>query len=192
MYIQDPIRIAPMLKVVFALAAADPSVDMRDRIRVFRALFPVDGKPSAVKHFGDAVVLCAKPEPKLPSPAMQTCEHALGSLSHFMDHMAPGYTPLAKHPTVQPPTNVREQYFAGGSGREGSSAIAVHNGKSNGLGASGFYSSSDDSDDSDSDSSSYTGSDDSDDSSDDSGDSSDDDEDEDDESDDSSSSNDSD
>ena len=53
----------------------------------------------------------------------------------------------------------------GSSGREGASAIALHNGKTNGLGSSGFYSSSDESDsDSDSDSSSYTGSDDSDDS----------------------------
>jgi AP-3 complex subunit beta len=165
MYVQDPMRISSMLKMVFALGAADPSVDMRDRIRVFRALFPVDGKPSTVKQFGDPIVLCSKPEPKIPSPATQTCEHVLGSLSHFMEHVAPGYTPMSAHPKVQPPTNVREQYFAGSSGREGASAIALHNGKTNGLGSSGFYSSSDESDsDSDSDSSSYTGSDDSDDS----------------------------
>merc|ERR1712159_378114 len=119
MYVQDPMRISSMLKMVFALGAADPSVDMRDRIRVFRALFPVDGKPSTVKQFGDPIVLCSKPEPKIPSPATQTCEHVLGSLSHFMEHVAPGYTPMSAHPKVQPPTNVREQYFAGSSGREG-------------------------------------------------------------------------
>ena len=60
-----------------------------------------------------------------------------------MEHVAPGYTPMSAHPKVQPPTNVREQYFAGSSGREGASAIALHNGKTNGLGSSGFYSSSD-------------------------------------------------
>lgn len=194
MYIQDPMRIAPMLKVLFALGAADPSVDMRDRIRVFRALFPVDGKPSAVKQHGDAILLCEKPEPKLPSPAPQSCEHALGSLSHFVEHVAPGYAPLPKHPTVQPPTNVREQYYAGSSGRDSSALVAHGGGKINGLGTSGFYSSSDDSEDSDSDSSSYTGSDDSndesydgdsDDSSDDSDDSSDDSDDSSDDSDDS-------
>jgi AP-3 complex subunit beta len=191
MYVQDPMRMAPILKILFALAAADASVDMRDRVRVFRALFPVDGKPSKVKQYGDAVLLCVKPEPKLPSPAAQSCEHALGSLSHFVEHVAPGYASLPKHPVVQPPTNVREQYFAGSSGRD-SSALVTHSGKSSGLGASGFYSSSDDSDDSDdSDSSSYTDSDDSDDSdssesdSDDSDNDDDDDDDDDDDSDDS-------
>ena len=174
MYVQDPLRMSTSLKYVFALGASDPSVDMRDRIRVFRALFPVDGTPSSVKQHGDAIILCEKPEPKLPSPAMQTCEHALGSLSHFLEHMAPGYTPLVKHPSVQPPTNVREQYFSGPSGRDGdSSALALRNGKSNGLGTGGFYSSSDDSSDSDSESSSYTGSDDSDNDSDESDDDSD-------------------
>jgi len=157
MYIQDPMRMSSTLKVVFALAAADPSVDMRDRVRVFRALFPVEGKPSKVKQYGDAMLLCSKPEPKLPSPAAQTCEHALGSLSHFVEHVAPGYTPLPKHPTTPPPTNVREQFnyaASGASGRDGGSSAAAAR-------KTGFYSESDsdsDSDSDDSDSSSYTGS----------------------------------
>ena len=70
MYVQDPMRISSMLKMVFAPAPLHPSVDMRDRIRVFRALFPVDGKLSTVKQFGDPIAV-PKPEPKIPSPATQ-------------------------------------------------------------------------------------------------------------------------
>ena len=147
LYVKDPARAGPALKHVLDLCAADPSVDIRDRVRVYRAMFAVGGNATPLAVFKERVVLCEKSAPQLPSPAAPTCAHALGSLSHTVEHLAPGYVPLP-HPTTQPPTHVRDQYFAGN--QDSSKA-----GRSGGA----FYSDDSDDSDSDSDGSSYESSD---------------------------------
>ena len=148
LYVKDPARAGPALKHVLDLCAADPSVDIRDRVRVYRAMFAVGGNATPLAVFKERVVLCEKSAPQLPSPAAPTCAHALGSLSHTVEHLAPGYVPLPPHPTTQPPTHVRDQYFAGN--QDSSKA-----GRSGGA----FYSDDSDDSDSDSDGSSYESSD---------------------------------
>ena len=157
LYVKDPARAGPALKHLLELVRADPSVDVRDRARVYRAMFAVGGNTTALASLKKRVVLCHKPAPQLPSPAAQTCTHALGSLSHAVEHQAPGYAPLPAHPATAPPSSVRDQYFA-------SAAEAARGGGKSGA----FYSDSDgdsDSDgsssygDSDSGSSAYTESD---------------------------------
>ena len=157
LYVKDPARAGPALKHLLELVRADPSVDVRDRARVYRAMFAVGGNATALASLKKRVVLCHKPAPQLPSPAAQTCTHALGSLSHAVEHQAPGYAPLPAHPATAPPSSVRDQYFA-------SAAEAARGGGKSGA----FYSDSDgdsDSDgsssygDSDSGSSAYTESD---------------------------------
>ena len=110
----------------------DRSVDVRDRARVYRAMFAVGGNTTALASLKKRVVLCHKPAPQLPSPAAQTCTHALGSLSHAVEHQAPGYAPLPAHPATAPPSSVRDQYFA-------SAAEAARGGGKSGA----FYSDSD-------------------------------------------------
>ena len=104
---------------------------------------------SAVALVG-TLFLCDNPAPALPSPAAPTCPHALGSLSHALEHLAPGYVPLPDHPETQPPSHVRDQYYAGN--QDGARGGAARGGKG---GGGGFYSDSD----SDSDSDSSSGSD---------------------------------
>ena len=156
LYVKDQARAGPVLKHLFELCRVDASVDIRDRARVYRSMFAVGGNVTALASLKKQIVLCHKPAPQLPSPAAQTCTHALGSLSHAVEHKAPGYASLPNHPTVAPPSSVRDQYFA-------SSADAARGGAGGKSGK--FYSDSDsdsDSDsygDSDSGSSAYTESD---------------------------------
>ena len=151
LFIKDPNRVGPVLKHVFALCATDPSADMRDRVRIYRAMYAVGGNAAPLAALKEKIVLCDKPAPKLPSPAAPTCVHALGSLSHFVEHVAPGFVALPDHPDVQPPSHVRDQYYNQNADAAGKA------GKKSGKG--GFYSDSDDStSDSDSDSDSDSGS----------------------------------
>ncbi len=138
LYVKDPARAGPALKHLLELVRADPSVDVRDRARVYRAMFAVGGNATALASLKKRVVLCHKPAPQLPSPAAQTCTHALGSLSHAVEHQAPGYAPLPAHPATAPPSSVRDQYFA-------SAAEAARGGGKSGA----FYSDSDGDSDSD-------------------------------------------
>jgi len=71
--------------------------------------------------FKERIILCEKAAPRLPSPAAPTCVHALGSLSHCVEHVAPGYITLPAHPAVQPPVHVRDQYYNPQSSRVGRS-----------------------------------------------------------------------
>ena len=150
LFIKDANRVGPVLKHVFALCATDPSADMRDRVRIYRAMYAVGGNAAPLAALKEKVVLCDKPAPKLPSPAAPTCVHALGSLSHFVEHVAPGFVALPDHPDVQPPSHVRDQYYNQNVDQAGKG------GKKSGKG--GFYSDSDESD-SDSDSGSDSDSD---------------------------------
>ena len=148
--LKDPARVGPALAHLLDLCAADPSVDIRDRVRVYRAMFACGANPTPLATLRHRVVLCDKPAPALPSPAAPTCPHALGSLSHALEHLAPGYVPLPDHPETQPPSHVRDQYSAGN--QDGARGGAARGGKG---GGGGFYSDSD----SDSDSDSSSGSD---------------------------------
>ena len=72
LYVKDPTRVGPLLKHLFDLCAADPSVDIRDRVRVFKAMFAVGGNATPLATLKEKVVLCEKAAPRLPSPAAPT------------------------------------------------------------------------------------------------------------------------
>jgi|TARA_B110000967_G_scaffold204428_1_gene246884 AP-3 complex subunit beta len=152
LYVKSPERAGPVLSHLLAMCACDGSVDIRDRARVYKAMFAVGGNATPLATFGKQILLCAKPAPALPSPAAQTCLHALGSLSHAVEHKAPGFVDLPAHPQVAPPSSVRDLHYASANDAAGKSGKA-------GKGGGDFYSDSDDSDsDSDGslDSSEYT------------------------------------
>ena len=179
MYVRYPIETEPLLRHCLNMASKDPSVDIRDRARIYGAIFAKtdsskeekkDAYPRLKKILSDKLLFCEKPITRLPSPAQPTCPHQLGSLSQFVEHIANGYAGLPKHPREAPPSSVRDRtYDTGGGGIGGAGGTTTSKSKKSNR---GFYSSSDeDSDsDSDSDSSSYD-SDDSDSDSDDSDDS---------------------
>jgi|AntAceMinimDraft_1070359.scaffolds.fasta_scaffold53148_2 hypothetical protein len=163
LYVKDAVRVGPILKHLFDLCATDASVDIRDRVRVYRAMFAVGGNSTPLAGFRERVILCDKPAPRLPSPAAPTCAHALGSLSHCVEHVAPGYRPLPAHPAVQPPVHVRDQYYNPSSAKGGDGGKGSGGGGGGGGGGRGeFYSDSDSGsgESSDYESSDYTGSDD--------------------------------
>jgi AP-3 complex subunit beta len=162
LYIKDAVRVGPILKHLFDLCAADSSVDMRDRVRVYKAMFAVGGNSTPLACFKERIILCEKSAPQLPSPAAPTCMHALGSLSHCVEHVAPGYLPLPPHPTVQPPVHVRDQYYNPQSKSGGGGGGGGGSGRGGGTTGGDFYTDSDS--DSDSESSDYADSDDDDDS----------------------------
>ena len=138
LYVKDPARAGPALKHVLDLCAADPSVDIRDRVRVYRAMFAVGGNATPLAVFKERVVLCEKSAPQLPPRGANLRARARLVVAHRGAPRA-GVRAAPPHPTTQPPTHVRDQYFAGN--QDSSKA-----GRSGGA----FY--SDDSDDSDSDS----------------------------------------
>jgi AP-3 complex subunit beta len=140
------------------MASKDPSVDIRDRSRIYAAIFAKDNQqkdafPRLKNLLHEKLLFCQKPITRLPSPAPPVCPHQLGSLSQFVEHVANGYAGLPKHPREAPPASVRDRTYdtgSGGIGGAGSTTTSKAK-KSN----RGFYSSSEedsDSDDSDSDS----------------------------------------
>ena len=99
-----------LYRYVLDLAAVDASYDVRDRARMLLALQPPAGCgagiPELTPHVKD-ILLCPMPQPPLPSPASIRSVHVLNSLSHSVQHTAPGYVPLPPHPEVPPPGSVR-------------------------------------------------------------------------------------
>ena len=58
LFLKDANRVGPVLKHVFALCATDPSADMRDRVRIYRAMYAVGGNAAplaALKEEGGAL-----------------------------------------------------------------------------------------------------------------------------------------
>jgi len=160
MYVRYPSETEPLLRHCLNMASKDPSVDIRDRSRIYAAIFAKDNEqkdafPRLKKLLHEKLLFCQKPITRLPSPAPPVCPHQLGSLSQFVEHVANGYAGLPKHPREAPPASVRDRTYdtgSGGIGGAGSTTTSKAK-KSN----RGFYSSSeedsdsDDSDDSDSD-----------------------------------------
>jgi len=101
-------RAAALYGHLLSLSDADASFDLRDRARLLRALLPPAGaRGEGLGAHAAALLLAPQPQPPLPSPAQLRCAHALGSLSHAVQHTAPGYAPLPPHPEVPPPGSVR-------------------------------------------------------------------------------------
>ncbi|CAL6299090.1 unnamed protein product [Bathycoccus prasinos] len=175
MYVRYPIETEPLLRHCLNMASKDPSVDIRDRARIYGAIFAKtdslddekkDAYPRLKKLLSEKLLFCDKPITRLPSPAPPTCPHQLGSLSQFVEHVANGYAGLPKHPREAPPSSVRDRTYD--TGGIGGGTTTSKSKKSN----RGFYSSSDE-DSSDEDASDDDSSDDDFDDSDDSDDSSD-------------------
>jgi vesicle coat complex subunit len=183
--LRSPAEVGPLYRHVLELAAVDVSYDVRDRARLVRALLPpppaADGSSAAesdalVAH-APAVLLCPKPAPPLPSPAPVRSPHMLNTLSHTVQHTAPGYVALPPHPEVAPPASVRAAparaaapaapagragQYAGGQGRRGAPAGGGDFYSSSGSGSSSSGSGSSSYSDSDSESGSGSYSDESD------------------------------
>ena len=100
-----------LYRYVLDLAAVDSSYDVRDRARMLLALQPpagaADPESSLLAAHAKDILLCPMPHPPLPSPASIRTTHVLNSLSHSVQHTAPGYVPLPPHPEVAPPGSVR-------------------------------------------------------------------------------------
>jgi hypothetical protein len=111
---RSPDQVGLLYAHVLALAAVDASYDVRDRARLLRSLLPppgADGAPpppgALPAEHATAILNCAKPAPPLPSPAPLRSTHMLATLSHTVQHTAPGYVALPPHPEVPPPSSVR-------------------------------------------------------------------------------------
>jgi AP-3 complex subunit beta len=117
--LRSPAEVGPLYGHVLELAAVDASYDVRDRARLLRALVPppgpdgtpappaTEGQHAALASYAHAILFCAKPAPPLPSPAPLRGQHMLNTLSHTVQHTAPGYVALPPHPEVPPPASVR-------------------------------------------------------------------------------------
>jgi AP-3 complex subunit beta len=118
--LRTPSEVGLLYAHVLELAAVDASYDVRDRARLLRALVPppgpdgtpapvaaTEGQHAALASYAHAILFCAKPAPPLPSPAPLRGQHMLNTLSHTVQHTAPGYVALPPHPEVPPPASVR-------------------------------------------------------------------------------------
>ena len=107
----DDSLVSLLYRYVLDLAAVDSSYDVRDRARMLLALQPPSGvgdpESSLLAGHAKDILLCPMPQPPLPSPASIRTTHVLNSLSHSVQHTAPGYVPLPPHPEVAPPGSVR-------------------------------------------------------------------------------------
>ena len=68
LFVKDPTRVGPVLKHVFALCSTDPSADIRDRVRIYRAMFAVGGNAAPLAALKEKVVLCASRLPSCRAP----------------------------------------------------------------------------------------------------------------------------
>ena len=120
MYVRYLIETEPLLRHCLNMASKDPSVDIRDRARIYGAIFAKtdsseeekkDAYPRLKKILSDKLLFCEKPILRLPSLAQSTCPHQLGSLSQFVEHIANGCrvteTPKRSAAVVRERSNVR-------------------------------------------------------------------------------------
>ncbi|KAL6049496.1 AP-3 complex subunit beta [Balamuthia mandrillaris] len=103
--LDNPSQTAVLFKYILDLAKYDLNYDVRDRGRLLRSILLGTDTPNLKEH---AARLFTAEKPTPVSLAEQDAEeerYHLGSLSHLVDHMAVGYTPIPDWPEETPDTD---------------------------------------------------------------------------------------
>lgn len=98
-------RVVAILRYVLQLAKYDQNYDIRDRARLLRRLLLADADPARgddVRRAARALFMTEKPVPAFESVADLSAGYVLGTLSHIIHDVAPGYRPLDDFPEVAP------------------------------------------------------------------------------------------
>jgi len=101
LYLKEAKGIDLLFQYILNLGKYDMNYDIRDRVRLIRAmLFPQDkSKISKISEKAAHIFLAAKPPPSFKSHFQhERARFALGSLSHLVNHNATGYQPLGEFP----------------------------------------------------------------------------------------------
>ena len=94
----------PLFDYVMAMAMCDASYNIRDRARLFAGLTSGDGAPSEEASLGKKIVLASGHLTPISSHIGKgQNSFSIGSLSHLVDHCAPGYQTMPDFRDV--PTN---------------------------------------------------------------------------------------
>jgi len=104
-------QLAALHRYVISVARYDQDYDVRDRARYLRMLVPPEGDdvtPSALSAHSQAILLCSKPHPPLPTLAEFRCNYTMGTLSFMVQHAAPAYFALAPHPLRPSDPSIRD------------------------------------------------------------------------------------
>uniref|UniRef100_A0A0A1WDB5 AP-3 complex subunit beta n=1 Tax=Zeugodacus cucurbitae TaxID=28588 RepID=A0A0A1WDB5_ZEUCU len=108
LFLTNPEQTSLLSQYVFTLARYDANYDVRDRARFLRQfIFPANGRTSVLSENARKIFLSSKPKPALESKYCERDHYQLGSLSHYLNMRATGYTDLPAFPTEAPDTTVR-------------------------------------------------------------------------------------
>ena len=103
----NPSQTTLLCQYVLNLGKYDQSYDIRDRSRLLRhLLFPEDPNKK-ICQLGKKLLMSSKPAPVLQSKFKDRDHFQLGSLSHFLNMRANGYTDLPDYPSEAPDPSVR-------------------------------------------------------------------------------------
>ena len=98
-------RVLEILRYVLQLAKYDQNYDVRDRARLLRRLLFTETDPAHwndVRRAARALFMTEKPVPAFESVSDLSAGYVLGTLSHIIHDVAPGYRPLDDFPEVAP------------------------------------------------------------------------------------------
>jgi AP-3 complex subunit beta len=108
LYLTNPSQTELLCQYVFNLARYDQNYDIRDRARFLKQfIFPTNNQSVLAKN-AKSIFLAPKPAPTLKSNYCGREKYQLGSLSHFLNIKANGYTDLPEYPTIAPDSTVRD------------------------------------------------------------------------------------
>lgn len=103
-------RVLEILRYVLQLAKYDQNYDVRDRARLLRRLLFTEPDPAHwndVRRAAHTLFMTEKPVPAFESVSDLSAGYVLGTLSHIIHDVAPGYHPLDDFPEVAPDPAVR-------------------------------------------------------------------------------------
>lgn len=98
-------RVLEILRYVLQLAKYDQNYDVRDRARLLRRLLLTETDPARwddVRRAARTLFMTEKPVPAFESVSDLSAGYVLGTLSHIIHDVAPGYRPLDDFPEVAP------------------------------------------------------------------------------------------
>jgi len=105
----NPEKTKQLAQYVFSLARYDQDYDLRDRVRLMKALvFPPAGRENdPLVSKARSIFLATKPAPVTESKFKDRDVYQLGSMSHFLNARASGYRDLPDFPLEAPDPSLR-------------------------------------------------------------------------------------
>lgn len=132
LFVQNPAQCTALFHYVCNMARYDTNFDIRDRARLVRRVFNLDGTGAAsLEGMARELFFAEKPMPVVTLPSAERARFAVGSLSHLVAHRASHYVELPEFPetpsdpSLRAPPVEREWTAVGGGATAAAAAAAA-------------------------------------------------------------------